>query len=117
MVVDEQDPGVLWLLRGCPRRWFEKGRSVVVEDAPTYYGTMELCTASDGNTLTIDVDAPCRPTPHAGSTAAELRGVCRDPLRRMPTKVTVNGLEAKADNDVVSIPSPEGHIQVVCSYR
>ncbi len=26
MVIDEQDADTLWLLRGCPRRWFAPGR-------------------------------------------------------------------------------------------
>ncbi|NIA14290.1 MAG: hypothetical protein GWP08_09420, partial [Nitrospiraceae bacterium] len=52
MVIDEQEPGVLWLLRGCPRRWFAEGQEISVEDAPTLYGKMGLKTSVTGNALT-----------------------------------------------------------------
>jgi hypothetical protein len=62
MVIDEQDPGKLWLLRGCPRRWFADGQSIDVKDAPTYFGKMSFHMAASGKTIRVDIDAPCRVT-------------------------------------------------------
>ena len=51
MVIDEQDEakGTLWLLRGCPRRWFAPGKSISVSDAPTVFGKMALRTDMHGS--------------------------------------------------------------------
>ena len=63
MVIDDQEPGALWLLRGCPRRWFAPGQSIVVEDAPTFSGKMALRTEATDDTVVIDVEPPAAAPP------------------------------------------------------
>jgi hypothetical protein len=110
MVIDDQDPGVIWLLRGCPRRWFAPGQSIVVEDAPTYYGKMALRSSADENSIVIDVDPP------SGDNPVELRVVIRNPLEKAPLQVTVNGVESRLDNGVVSLTNVRAHQQIVCRF-
>ena len=110
MVIDEQEPGVLWVLRGCPRRWFASGESISVENAPTLFGTMALHTRSTGNTITVDIDAPDRKTPR------EIRVVVRAPDAKRPAKITVNGVETREENGCVVLPAPKGHIEIVFIY-
>lgn len=110
MVIDEQEPGVIWLLRGCPRRWFAAGQSITVEDAPTLCGVMGLRVQSEAARVTIDVDAPDREPP------SEFRLVVRRPGQAQPTRVTVNGAETSIDNETIILPRPAGHLQVVCAY-
>ncbi len=110
MVIDEQDPDVLWLLRGCPRRWFDPGQSIVVTNAPTYYGVMALRSQATEKTVTIDIDPP------RGDQPVELRLVVRLPQRALPAKVTVNGLETRMDRETVLLGKVNGHQQVVVRY-
>jgi hypothetical protein len=110
MVIDEQEAGVLWLLRGCPRRWFEPGQSISVEDAPTYHGQMAVRTQASENRVTIDIVPPDRQPP------PELRLVVRHPSRKPATRITVNGVGAHAEDETIVIAEPAGPIVVVCDY-
>ncbi len=110
MVIDDQDPGVLWLLRGCPRRWFAPGQSIAVENATTYYGKMAMHTQAAENTVALDIDPPAR------GEAVELRVVLRHPSRLAPKTVTVNGVETAAENGVVALVKAEGPQHIICNY-
>lgn len=110
MVIDDQDQGVLWLLRGCPRRWFVSGQSISIENAPTYYGKMALRTQASEKAVVIDIDPP------AGGAPVELRVVLRHPSRNAPQMVTVNGEPAVMEMETVVLSQPQGHQQVVCQY-
>ena len=110
MVIDEQEPGNLWLLRGCPSRWFAPGKEIVVTDAPTLFGKMAVRTKSNEKTIVVDIDAPDREPPD------EIRLVVRHPDRKPPTGVTVNGKEAQVDDDVIVLRKPIGRFKIVCIY-
>lgn len=110
MVVDDQEPGVIWLLRGCPRRWFAPGETVVVEDAPTYAGKMSLRTRAEANALVIDLEPP-RTAP-----APDVRVAIRLPDNRTPSRVMVNGIETPLDTGSVLLTAPQGPQQIVCAY-
>jgi len=112
MVIDEQDAGsgVLWLLRGCPRRWFAKGKSIVVEKAPTLFGEITVRTESDGNVITVDIECPKREPP------SEIRLVVRHPERLATTQATANGQIVPVDGETVILRRPRGHLSVVCNY-
>ena len=110
MVIDEQEPGVLWLLRGCPRRWFAPGESISVENAPTLFGTMALHTHSTNDTISVVIDAPDRKTPR------EIKVVVRHPDGKHPLKITVNGVDTHEENGSIILPSPQGHIEIILSY-
>jgi hypothetical protein len=112
IVIDEQDEarGTLWLLRGCPRRWFAPGKSISVSDAPTVFGKMALRTTCMDRTITIDIDAP---------QDASLRQLCvavRHPTRKEPKKLTVNGASTTITNEIVTVQTPSGHLRIVAEY-
>jgi len=116
MVIDEQESGVLWLLRGCPRRWFAPGKTVVVENAPTLFGPMSLRTSADDRTVTVDIEAPSWESPR------EIRLVARHPKRRALKSATLNGSKCTVNNDsvgndIVIIPNPKGHLHLVCTFE
>lgn len=113
MVIDEQDAdnGVLWLLRGCPRRWFAQGKSIVVQNAPTLFGKMALATTSTRNTITIDIDCPDR------QPVSQLKLLVRHPDNRTMLGVTVNGSTVSHSGETITIAGAQGHLRVVCSYE
>jgi hypothetical protein len=102
---------VLWLLRGCPRRWFAPGKTIAVENAPTLFGKMGLRTRCDDRTISVDIDAPSWEPPR------ELRVVVRHPQRRAMTGATVNGKKCPVEGETVTIPTPRGNLRLVCSFR
>jgi len=107
MVIDEQDSGKLWLLRGCPRRWFEPGKSIVAENAPTVFGKMAIRTKSMSDRIVIDVKAPDRKMPES------MILMVRHPKERTIRKVTVNGKPAKIDGEAIVLPQRSGKFHVV----
>jgi len=113
MVIDEQDEarGILWLLRGCPRRWFASGRSIEVDDAPTLFGPMaRLRTQATERSITIEFDVPStRPLRQVGLAV-------RHPGRLRPRSVTVNGPPAAIRDELILLDAPTGNVRVVCSY-
>jgi len=110
MVIDEQEPGMLWLLRGCPRRWFAAGESITVEDAPTVYGRIAIHTDSDGRTIRVDLDAPVLKPPKG------IRLVVRHGERKPIVNVAVNGKPGRHDGEVVIISQPTGRLLIECTY-
>jgi hypothetical protein len=112
LVIDEQDEarGTLWLLRGCPRRWFAPGKSVSLRDAPTLFGKTALRTACTDRAVTVDVDVPADPA---------LKRLCvavRHPTRRQPSRVMVNGVTTAIENEIVTVEDPSGHLQITAEY-
>jgi hypothetical protein len=112
MVIDEQDEAqsVLWLLRGCPRRWFAPGKTVFVENAPTLFGKMALRTACTEDTITIDIDPP------ADRLLKQLRIAVRHPRRQKAQSVTVNGTNFAIEAETVTLTAPSGHLRIVANY-
>jgi hypothetical protein len=112
MVIDEQDEAqsVLWLLRGCPRRWFAPGKTVFVENAPTLFGKMALRTACTEDTITIDIDPP------ADRLLKQLRIAVRHPRRQKAQSVTVNGTNFAIEAETVTLTTPSGHLRIVANY-
>jgi hypothetical protein len=109
MLIDEQDAGTgkLWLLRGCPRRWFEPGQSILVEKAPTLFGTMAIRSKASAQDITIDVNPPDRDIPEAMTL------LIRCPKNRTVKSVTINGKEAAFNNAAVVLPREKGPFHVV----
>jgi hypothetical protein len=107
MVIDEQDAGKLWLLRGCPRRWFAPGQSISVENAPTLFGTMAIRSKASKRNITIDVDPPARDMPEAMTL------LIRCPTNRTVKVVTINGKKAAFSNESVVLPREKGPFHVV----
>ena len=112
LVIDEQDEqqGVLWLLRGCPRRWFAVGKSIVVADAPTLFGKMAIRTHSTGDTVTVDLNPPTARPPR------QVNVVVRHPGGQPPKKVEVTGGQAKVDGEVLRLSGLTGKVRIICTY-
>ncbi len=112
MMIDEQDEakGTLWLLRGCPRRWFAPGKSIYIADAPTLFGKMALRTTSTERDITIDIDPPPDPA------LKQLRVAVRHPASRKPAKITINGSPAVLEGEILTLPSPFGRLRIVAEY-
>jgi hypothetical protein len=112
LVIDEQDEakGTLWLLRGCPRRWFAPGKTIEVADAPTVFGKTAIRTTCTERTIAIDIDVPTDPS---------LKKMCvaiRHPDRKTPKKVAVNGTPVSFKNETATIPAPAGHLKITAEY-
>jgi len=112
IVIDEQDEaqGTLWLLRGCPRRWFAPGKSISVSDAPTVFGKTALRTACSDHTITIDIDPPADPAMKLMCVAV------RHPARQKPRKVTINGASTTMEGEIVTVNASSGHVRIVAEY-
>jgi hypothetical protein len=111
MVIDEQEPDVLWLLRGCPRRWFAPGKTIAVDNAPTRFGPMALRTQSDGRTVAVEVEGPSWESPR------ELRVAVRHPDRLPVARATANGRPCEVDGETVIVKAPvQGRIRMVCEF-
>jgi hypothetical protein len=112
MIIDEQDAdgGTLWLLRGCPRRWFAPGQSIIVRNAPTLFGEMAVRTKSDGRRIMVDLKCPNRQTPR------EIRLVLRHPDRTPIALATANGKAVAVDGETIVLRETHGRQRVVCTY-
>jgi hypothetical protein len=112
IVIDEQDDakGTLWLLRGCPRRWFAPGKSIDVSDAPTVFGRMAMHTLCTDRAITIDIEPP------ADAAVKQLCVAVRHPNRLKPKKVAINGVEAAIEGEIVTVKAPAGHLQILAEY-
>lgn len=108
-VIDEQDAaqGKLWLLRGCPRRWFAPGQSIRLSDAPTVFGKLALRTKCTSNRITVDIDAP------TDQAMKQLCVVVRAPTGREAKSATVDGFPAPMEADTVTVQSPGRHVRIV----
>jgi len=112
IMIDEQDEaqGKLWLLRGCPRRWFAPGKSISISDAPTVFGKTALRTTCTDRAITIDIDLPADPA------MKQLCVAVRHPTRQKPTKVAINGASTTIDGEIVTVHAPSGHVRIVAEY-
>jgi hypothetical protein len=112
IVIDEQDEakGTLWLLRGCPRRWFAPGKPLGFSHAPTVFGKTALHTTCTDRAITIEIDSP------KDSALKQLCVAVRHPDRKIPIRVTVNGEDATIENEIVTVKSPSGLLSIVAEY-
>ena len=81
MLIQERDGG-LYLLQGVPRRWFEDGKEIRIEDAPTWYGPLSLHCSSrvKEGSLQVRLKVP----PRIGLTPIHLK-------LRLPAGMRVTG--------------------------
>ncbi len=109
MVVDEQDPRTLWLLRGCPSRWFAAGQTIEARDAPTLFGTVAVRSRAREGEIVLGVTPPAQWPPDG------LRVVVRDPERRPFRQVTVNGRPARMEGETLHLTEPAKAFRIVCT--
>jgi len=108
MVVDEQDLRTLWLLRGCPRRWFGEGQTIDVSDAPTLFGSVAVRTRASQGQVVVEVTPPAIWPPDG------VRVVVRNPERRPFRRVTVNGRPASIDGEAIHVARPAEALRIIC---
>jgi hypothetical protein len=97
-------------LRGCPRRWFAPGKTVLVADAPTLFGKMAVRMACTKDAITIDIDPP------ADRPLKQLHVALRHPSRQKAKQVTINGANAAIQEEVLTVPAPSGHLHIVAEF-
>ena len=110
LFVDDQEPGVLHLLRGCPRRWFKSNTSFGMERVPTAYGPVTVHVRVEDARITTTVDAP------RGHPVDEMRVALRLPEGRTTATVTLNGVAARLQDETLVIPNPAGQLEIVCTF-
>ncbi|HQK91866.1 MAG TPA: hypothetical protein PLD23_00060 [Armatimonadota bacterium] len=110
MVVDEQDPRTLWLLRGCPRAWLAPGQSVRASDAPTAFGTVGVESRSTEGAVVVQIDPPAQWPPDG------LRVVVRRPGGGRWSRITVNGHRAELEDGIETVRVRKAcrHLTLVC---
>ena len=106
MLIRETDMDTLFLLQAAPRAWFEDGKSIEIERAPTCFGPLSLTTTSEAKSgqLRVAVDVPGRHRPK--TLLVRLRHPQGNTLR----SVQVNGAEWTDFNpgkEWVRITNPE----------
>jgi hypothetical protein len=113
LAFEDPQSDTLWLAKGLPRDWLEKGKKVMVRNVPTRWGR-----------LAYDLEAA------AGETTAELvlpekmPSITKFRMRRKNQRriksVTVNGKDWSdfdADSETVSLPSGTGgQIKLIARY-
>jgi len=121
MLVTEENLGAskftgnLLLLSGAPRKWFEAGKSIRIEDAPTQFGNITLSVAShaEQNRIEAQVRFPSR------NECAVVRLKLRHPLGKKMSSVEINGQKSEKfdpQREVVLIDRPAGEYRIVATY-
>jgi len=104
----------LWLARGTPRAWLEPGKSIVVQNAPTFFGKVSYNLAAEDDRVWATVELPSRKSPQV----VELR--LRRPVGKTMTAVAVNGRPWKdfvPQEEVVSLSGLIGTARVEVFYE
>jgi len=110
-----QYSGKLLLLYSAPRRWFEPGKKIVVDNAVTHAGkvSFKVAAAANGRSIRADITLP------RDSTCPAVKIRLRHPQGRPMRSVTIDGKRAAsfdARDELVEIPSPAGTVRVVAEY-
>lgn len=87
MLIQERDDDALVLLAAAPRKWFEDGKQIRVERAPTHYGPLSFTVASQAakGEIVATINGPSRQRP------AALLVRLRHPQGRPMRSLLVNG--------------------------
>ncbi len=114
LLVREQDESSLILCQAAPRAWFENGKRIQVQRAPTYFGPVSFTVQGGENQTTASIQLSDRNRP------ATLFVRFREPQQRPIRTVSVNDA-AWTDFDVarewVRIPHPsESSYRIVAHY-
>jgi hypothetical protein len=113
---DNMDTGVIAVARGTPRAWLQDGNKIVVERAPTDFGTMSFTIESklhDG-IISARIQAPTR------QKYQTIRLYLRAPGSLRLKRVRVNGKEYgdfDAANDNITLTPGPAEFEVDAEYR
>ncbi len=112
----EKDSELL-LLPAAPRRWLEAGKSIVVEDAPTYCGKVSLRVESQLDARKIVADLTVRN--NGTNQVRRVRLRVPHPTKQPMQQVTVNGAAWKSfdtKKEVVELHPAENRYRVEVQY-
>jgi hypothetical protein len=107
----------LWLLAAAPRRWLDSGKEIVVLDAPTYFGSLNLRVKSQVNQRSIVADLVLRKDRPDRLPKVLLR--LPHPDKRRMKQVTVNGISWKdfdAEREAIELKPLENRYQILAKY-
>jgi hypothetical protein len=104
--------GGLKLLTAAPRKWFEQGKTIEVEGAPTHFGKVSFKVTSRAKDGIIEADVTA---PDRGSCSA-LKLRLRHPQEKPFKTVLVNGkphtgIDAKGEWVVITKPAGKYHVE------
>lgn len=113
---DNMDTGTIGLARGTPRAWLKDGSKIVVERAPTDFGTMSFTIESKlhAGIISAHIEAPTRQKYQA------IRLYLRAPGSLCLKSVRVNGKEYTdfdATDDSITLASGPAEFDVQAKYR
>ncbi len=106
---------VLHLAPGVPRAWMEDGKVILLKEAPTYFGPldMKIESASDTGRITADLSLPTRNPPK--SVVLHLRHPNAKPIQ----SVTINANASDTFDPAagtITLPADAGNVTVVAAY-
>jgi hypothetical protein len=107
----------LRLLAAAPRRWLEAGKTIQVEDAPTYFGTMTLGVESRVDQQKIVADLVLRVERPDRLRQVRLR--LPHPGRQRMKQVTVNGkawTNFDADKETINLEPNQNRYHVAAQF-
>jgi len=116
LVFEERDRDVVWLSKAAPRRWFEDGKKVSVQNAVTRFGNMSYVVWSKigRKLITIELTLPDR------GFKADIRLRLRPPNGYKIQRVELNDQEwtkFDANEEVITIPKGmKGKIEIKVYY-
>lgn len=93
MLIQERG-GTLYLLQGVPRAWFAQGQSILIRQAPTWYGPISMKSTSDVEHQTVSLDLAM--PPRIEQTPVHLRLRLPDGLKAK--SATANGQPIEVRN-------------------
>ena len=110
------DTGIIYLARGTPRAWLADGKTIVVERAPTDYGTISFTLESKVHegVISAHIEAPRRRRYQA------IRLYLRWPDSLPLKQVLVNGQKYQdfdAANGYITLPEGPAKFEVEAEYR
>lgn len=116
MLIRETDENALLLCQAAPRKWFEAGKRITVQAAPTCFGVLSFSVDSqtDQGRIVVTIQTPNRNPPKMLLTRL------RHPAKKRIRSVEVNGQgwqEFDLENEWVRIPTPAAEsYRIVVSY-
>ncbi len=114
MLVYEMD-GDLYIGRGVPRAWMADGQSVILKNAATYFGPIDLkiTSAAAQGEITADINLPGRDPAKAAHVSL------RHPDGRKMKSAKVNNqpwTQYDPATDTVTVPGSSGKVVIVAGY-
>ncbi len=112
MLVNEVGDDTLLLGQAVPRAWLEKGKSIQVKDAPTYFGNVSLNI--EGESVAGEISATIELSQRKPANTLLVR--FRHPKGKSIRSASVNGKQWNdfdVKNEYVIIPNPTGNKYVI----